>query len=313
MRWIRGSGSSRRCLRDNGWDKNMSTESVASWVRANRRIRRILMPVLVARRRFLLPFEKRREQMLSRVVDGNVVFHLDEFGGDYEIEVCSDIARRIILLGEYEASLAACCAELIDPRRDAIDVGANVGLFSGLMASLLDEDRRVLSIEPAYEAYNMLRSNLKRNGLDDRVTALQMVASDREGDHTMNVCRGKGEYSSIGPVVHEAARGIAVESRLVPWSTIDALCDAYCIEPGFIKMDVEGYEHRVLLGAEATIRRHRPIVVAEIHASMLRACGSDANSVVSWFRRMDYRVLNADCPFFEANEGFQGELLALPR
>lgn len=291
-------------------------KTLVNWVGARPPLRRVLGPLVLLRRLIMRPGRERQRRLIeaqySRIVEGSVVFRLPEFNGAYEVDIRSDLAKRIMFHGVYEPEVASLCELMVDPAMDALDIGANVGIFTGLLASHLNDGRRVASLEPTRSAHQLLLRNMERNKLGSRVLALQMVASDREGQHEINVCAGREEYSSCGPIVHPAVRGALTERYRVLGTTIDALCRQHGLEPGFMKIDVEGYEYRVLVGAAGTIGKYRPTILAEVSDSMLRSCGASSSILFSWFAQMGYQVLNAASLGAKAKGDFEGEVLAVP-
>ena len=214
--------------------------------------------------------------------------------------------------GAYEPEFASVCGRMVNPEMDALDIGANVGMFTGLIASHLNDGRRVASLEPTPGAHQLLMRNIERNGLESRVLALQMAASNKEGQLEIRFCVGREEYSSCGPVVHPAMGGALTERCPVPGTTIDELCRQHELEPGFIKIDVEGYEYNVLLGAERVIGKYRPTILAEVSDTMLRSCGASSSMLLSWLLERGYQVRNAACPSANASGDFDGEIVAVP-
>lgn len=304
-----GDGSRRSPGRQN-------MKALRTWVGARPPLRRLLRPLILVRRlvmRFGRDRQRRRiEAQYSRVLEGSVVFCMPEFNGAYEVDIRSDLAKRIMFDGAYEPEFASLCAVLVDPGMDALDIGANVGMFTGLIASHLNDGRRVASLEPTAGAHRLLLRNIDRNRLGSRVLALQMAASNRDGRHEIRFCPGREEYSSCGPVVHPAMGGELTERCPVPGTTIDGLCRQHELEPGFIKIDVEGYEYNVLLGAERVIRQYRPTILAEVSDSMLRSCGASSSMLISWLTERGYQVRNAACPSAKASGDFDGEVVAEP-
>lgn len=240
------------------------------------------------------------------------VVRLDEFGGDFELDVRSDLFSRVATNGYYEPELADRCRSWADTTRDALDVGANVGFFTCMLARTLPS-RRVLAIEPTPAALARLRRNIKRNGVADRVAIFSGAAADEGGQLTMNTVPGREEYSSLGALLHPSigqadTTTIAIEAR-----TVDQLVAEHGLVPGFIKIDVEGAEARVLRGAVETLRSHRPVVMAELSDTLLRVAGSSAREVVKFMDGHGYNVvdpLNPERPAFIRDFG---EMLCLPR
>ena len=71
---------------------------------------------------------------------------VDEFEGEFLLGPKSHLLHRVLAFGAYEPELAQLFVSHIDPDRDVIDVGANVGFFTNLAARKL-ETGRVLAIE----------------------------------------------------------------------------------------------------------------------------------------------------------------------
>jgi FkbM family methyltransferase len=126
-------------------------------------------------------------------------------------------------------------------RRRAIDVGAHIGIWSAFLATLFET---VEAFEPVSENFSCLTKNVTALNVWPRSVAL--------GDHAGFV---KMERHGKNSGCWHAVRGSGVE--------ICAL-DAYAFKDvDLIKIDVEGLEGRVLLGAEVTLHASKPVVVLE--------------------------------------------------
>ena len=290
----------------------------SDWLRARPIMRRLLMPGILLRRAiYVRPMQKYqlalRARLLRRVIGGTVTFDLSEFRGKFDVGIRSDVTTRVMFEGAYEREYAKRCSEVIDRERDAIDVGANVGFYTVLMASCLGAGRRVLSLEPTPKAYELLRRNVEQNHMSQKVIACQIAATARDGEETINVCVDREEYSSAGPVIHHSAAGSVVQSLVVPAAMLDTLCAKYTLKPGFLKIDVEGYEYQVLLGASHILKEFRPTILIELYDDLLRACGSSTSEVIAWLRTMGYRIFSAEGSSYETGRSYEGYALAMPR
>jgi FkbM family methyltransferase len=280
----------------------------------NRAARAALYPAVLLKRA-LEP--SRREivedvlRNLERCLADDPLVNLREYDGTFSVDRRSHLFARIAAEGAYEPALAAACAAHLDPSRDAIDVGANVGFYTTLLARKLAA-RRVLAIEPTRNALVKLHGNLARNAVEDRVIVFEGVASDREGTLEINTVAGKEEYSSLGALSHPSVDGEERRTERVASATIDGLVLRHGLVPGFIKIDVEGAEHRVLSGATETLRAHRPVVLSELSASLLRRNGSSAAEVVAYMRRLGYRIVDPLRPSGAFAEKEFGDMLCLP-
>jgi len=147
--------------------------------------------------------------------------------------------------GTFEAEETLLLRDLIGGTDTFVDVGANMGFYTCLARSL---GRRVLAVEPLPRNLQFLYANLQANGWDD-VEVFPLGLSDRAGQAVLH---GSGTSASLV----ENWAGPSNKRRVVPLSTLDILLEGRF--PGaklVIKIDVEGVEYDVLLGARQTLER----------------------------------------------------------
>lgn len=286
--------------------------NIGTWLRARPTLRQLLMPgILLRRALFVEPSQRRQRSLFSHVAGGTIAFDVAAFDGHFDIDARSDLAHRLMLEGAYETEFAVLCRSVIDRTRDAIDVGANVGFYSVLIGKLLGQGRRILAIEPTQRAHDLLLRNLARNSVSNAI-AVKAIAAASTGEKQLNVCIGREEYSSVVPISHASVTGAdKIDSVCVAATTIDTLCAIHGLRPGFIKLDVEGYEHQVLLGATTILREQRPTLLVEVNDASLMACGSSRRDLLAWLRKFGYRVHDA-ATRREAKDSVDGYVIAVP-
>jgi FkbM family methyltransferase len=284
-------------------------------VHRSRSLRRLLSPLIFAmkmlsrRRRLNAAFDA----LFENVMEGSLVVRVPHVDGQFEFDRRSRILRRIMIDGEYEPAFMEIVRKYIDPDRDALDVGANNGLFTVLMARLLGTGRRVLAVEPTPNALAYLRKNLLRNGCDN-IVVFEGVAGNECGNALLNTIPGMEEFSSlrgdIAPVI-SGALPQTVQIRAVS-RTLDSLVREHGLNPGFMKVDTEGAEFLVLSGAEELLSKARPVILAELVDAYLAGFGHSVGDVIALLKRFEYRVVNAASPDRPVTCPFSGEVLALP-
>lgn len=248
---------------------------------------------------------------LGASIVGDVVLDLPEFSGQFACSPRSDLFARVVAQGCYEPALVELLRGHLDPQRDFIDVGANIGFYSVLAAKLLP-GRRVLAVEPNPEARRRLAANLARNDVEAAVTVFAGVASAAPGEAELNLIDGMEEYSSIGAIVHAS---VAVETSrriAVPAETLDRLVERHGLAPGLIKIDVEGAEKLVFDGAVGTLKRFRPVILSELSPALLGPMGASAAEIVAQLEGLGYRVVDADDPASPPGSRPYGDVLCLP-
>jgi FkbM family methyltransferase len=278
-------------------------------------LRWALWPALALRRQWL----RRREQRMAPVFEriGSLfaedpVLRVQEFEGVFALSARSALFRRLLEQGEYEPALTRECLQRLDPTRDAIDVGANIGFHSVLFAQQLPQ-RRVLAVEPTENARRRLLRNVAMNGVEKRVLVFAGAASDRSGSIEIHSVDGLEEFSSIGAMAHPAIQGRPVATEQVATRTLDELVAEHDLEPGLLKVDVEGFEHHVFAGAQQTLARHRPVVVSELSDYLLRRNGASAREVVQGFEALGYRVFDPLHPNETPGNREFADMVCVPR
>jgi FkbM family methyltransferase len=136
------------------------------------------------------------------------------------------------------------------------DIGANVGMYSVFAA--LAREARVYAFEPEAENYALLNANIRLNGVGERVLAFCAALSDRAGIDKLYLSEALagGSCHSLGAEV-----GFDLKPRRAAFTQgaialrFDDLVDQGAVPvPAFVKIDVDGFEHKVLRGMEETLR-----------------------------------------------------------
>ncbi len=143
-----------------------------------------------------------------------------------------------------------------------IDGGAFTGDTLLLFHELFPKSR-IFAFEPQKSAYEKLTHNIAKHKLDTQ---------------TVPLCRGLSHCSEKIPLYtrfaadsaascHNHTQDDKILTETITTVTVDEVFK-YNTEPlGLIKLDVEGFEKKALQGAEKTIRKHKPVIVAAIYHS----------------------------------------------
>lgn len=171
---------------------------------------------------------------------------------------------------DCEREVVKAMKSLIRPGDTALDIGANIGVFTLLLARWVGPSGAVHAFEPAPESLNALRYHAGLNELSDRVTIVAEAVSDQVGMAAFYAHSRSGE-NSLNPFMMD--RMAAAEKIEVPLTTIDAYCSQTNITPSFLKFDIEGFEFHALEGGMQTLRRARPRMLIEFHAHLWAEVG----------------------------------------
>jgi FkbM family methyltransferase len=159
-------------------------------------------------------------------------------------------ALRARRTGERELRLLDV---LCEPRRAALDVGANKGIYTYLCRKYCE---RVYAVEAHPELARQLRRSFHR-----KVQVLQYALSDNAGTATIHVPMVSGkQVDTRGSLETRSVEGYAFKSIEVTTRRLD---DLALRDVGFLKIDVEGHELSVLRGAMGFLEREQPTALVE--------------------------------------------------
>jgi len=245
------------------------------------------------------------------VMGGSLIVRVPDFRGIFELDVRSHILHFILVYRDYEHDIVKLIEQYTDPEKDILDVGANIGLHSVLFTRLIKTGSKVLAIEPAPNALKYLEINLKRNKCREKVIVYKGIAADSVNQYELNTIEGMEEYSTLGNMNHPNVSGMKKKSILVQGNTIDNLVNTYMLNPGFIKIDTEGAEFKVLSGAREIIKVHRPIILSELSEKLLHVQGSSCEEVYNLLKEYNYKILDTNT-LKPVCGPVEGEILAIP-
>jgi len=137
--------------------------------------------------------------------------------------------------------------------RLALDVGANVGVWTGAALQLWP-NCRVHAFEVSPHTYKRLEAAVEKLLLGTRLELHGMGLAEQEGKQTMYYFPGHDELTCDSPR-HESYVRVPFEAN---FTTLDIFCGERGIEEiDYLKIDVEGAEHRVLRGARSLLQNDK--------------------------------------------------------
>lgn len=177
-----------------------------------------------------------------------------------------------------------------------VDVGANIGWFAVLAAHRVGPSGHVAAFEPRADLYRRLRDSVAANGFLDRCSLHDIALG--ETDSEMEIASVPDELNpGHSFLVRERLQVGAVSWGKVPVRPLDGFDFGRPLD--LIKVDVEGAEAMVLSGAQALLRRDKPILIAELFPEWLRKVSRvEPEAYLSMLRDLGYRIheLTADGP-----------------
>ena len=236
------------------------------------------------------------------------------YGTRLQVYLGNDLSRQIYVAGCIDPNEFAFLDRLLQPGMTFFDIGANEGIYSVFAAKRVGRKGKVWAFEPSGRELERLRRNLKLNGLDVRVFPLALAERSGEAELTVAGYEHEGQ-NTLGKFAHEgieAARRETVKLERLD----DIVAQKRPARIDVIKADVEGAELRLFRGAQATLRKYRPILLFEVSAGSLEHQESSAEGLLEYLRDQEYALFFFDprtgLPAAATLQRYSDNMLAVP-
>jgi FkbM family methyltransferase len=191
------------------------------------------------------------------------------------------VSRKIRDQGLWEPFETSLIVSRLNTGDVFVDVGANIGYFSIIAASLVGDQGQVYAFEPDPENYRLLEKNCAHNfsqlnvhavcgGLSSRDCAGQLFLSeDNLGDH--QIYAGTGEREQLDITLYQGADYLRRQLDQSQFNTIS-----------MIKVDTQGSEFDVMLGLMPLLQEMPvpPTILIELTPFSLRQAGSSGRALI---------------------------------
>ena len=205
------------------------------------------------------------------------------------------IGAQLIAGLPHEANVEAALRAHLSLGATFLDIGANIGVFTALGASLVGDRGRVIAVEPIPRNVALIERAARRNGFGS-VELIRAAASDTRGEielRTHTSTSNSATPAAAGERLRSVDGGATVR---VPTVVLDEVLKNLT-RLDLVKIDVEGMEPRALRGLQQTLDRFRPILIGEFHPwAIERACGESPFDFLTWMskRYASISVLHRD-------------------
>jgi FkbM family methyltransferase len=208
-----------------------------------------------------------------------------------------DQSATHIFFQHYEKEEAEIISSYVKKGMRVLDIGANIGYFTLLMAQKVGANGRVYSFEPNPRMVSQLKKNIGLNkDLNDGRIKLQDIAlgnSEGESDFYSPVRGAEG----VGGL-KDTKRAEFGELFRVRVSKLDTWISEEKIEKiDFVKMDVEGGELDILLGAPIMLGKMRPTILFEVVELNTAPYGYSGKDIFEYLRLYSYQIMPLSCGY----------------
>jgi FkbM family methyltransferase len=193
----------------------------------------------------------------------NGEFHLVRNGLRWRLNPADFVHADVFWLGRKDYYDVYHLQRMLQPGNVFFDIGANFGYYSVVLASRLNKQLHTYAFEPNPSTLERLRYHVAINDLQEVVRVHDLALSDQVGTAALATKEGNsGGAHLVYP---------NMESTLVRLTTLDVFCEEQrLLRLDAVKIDVEGFEERVLLGGRLALKRWQPVLLLELEPSRLR-------------------------------------------
>jgi len=180
------------------------------------------------------------------------------------------ISAELLIFKTHEPLTTELLKKELKKGMVCLDVGSNIGYYVLLERKIVGSEGRVIAVEPSQLNFSYLKKNVHQNGFSDiEAFKFAFTSSDRVVPFLMDA------QSNLSRVVNGNVCSLEGLVMKVPARSLDSFTAQYRFDKlDFLRMDIEGHEVHVFSGGLCTIERFRPILLIEVHKSLIGLKGT---------------------------------------
>lgn len=192
---------------------------------------------------------------------------------------------------QHHRALAPTILRLVPSNGVVFDVGAHAGQYTKLFARAADRGR-VYAFEPGSYARSILRTVVWLHRLTNVAVMPIALGSEARLDTLTIPLKRSGSFGfGLSHLGEPSARWPAVTQEIVALATIDGMAETLGLARlDFVKADIEGWELRLLHGAERTLERFRPRLLLELTSAALARAGDQLDDAFAFLTGRGYQA-----------------------
>jgi len=173
------------------------------------------------------------------------------------------ITPHLITDSQWEPNITKFITSVLKPGMNVVEIGANIGYYSTIIAAKIGPQGHLWSFEPNSEVYKLLKLNLEINGYSDRSSSIHGAVSDSSGMAQFTALEDHKVSSSL--MCEEDLNSIEARKYENESRSFEFVNTYHLDNPalGFngaqidlLKMDAEGFEWKIFEGAQEFLSRN---------------------------------------------------------
>lgn len=229
-------------------------------------------------RKLYLKFRKFRDRhrVVVKTIDGIA----------YQLHLNELIDSDIFYYGCFEEDTTRALKALIRPGMTVMDIGANMGAHTLPMARIVGLDGCVIAFEPMDWAQKKLNTNIELN-LFTNIVVEKIALSNKThvGPAGFRASWDKYDLTADGVEPEEAVTFERLDNYIKTHSLLAV---------DFIKLDVDGFEYKILKGSVETLNRFMPTLSMELGNWTLEQQGDTLEALTNFLHSIGYKFLREE-------------------
>ena len=176
------------------------------------------------------------------------------------------LSSHLLMDGYWEMWLTELFATIARPGMKVVDIGANLGYFTLLLADLVGPEGHVTAFEPNTDLARRMTQSLAINGFGRTSTVHEQALSDAEIDMLLVVPAAEPKNGHLLPADHPAATDDATETRHMRTRRLDSYAELW--DADLIKIDADTSEQAIWHGMSGILESRRPLTIVLEFARM---------------------------------------------
>lgn len=221
------------------------------------------------------------------------------FNSFFKIEIIKyptdELARRIALINHHDINVI-------------IDIGANIGQYGAEMRNLGFKGE-IISFEPMKKAFDILEKIASK---DINWKVYNYSIGERDGQTTINIAKNSVSSSlldNLPQLIESAPEAKFVEKETIEIQKLDSVFDSFNLKGKniYLKIDTQGYEEMVLLGAEKSLKSIKGIQIEMSFISSYKGT-MPFEMMKDKLNKLGFQLLALENGFYDKKTGKQLEI-----
>lgn len=210
--------------------------------------------------------------------------------GIFFIDPISNFGNRLLNELTYEENIRSQLFLILRESDTFIDLGSNEGYFSVIASNIIKEKGKVFAVEPQIRLLHVIENNIKENNLMN-ITIVPFGISDK--NEKLNLILTPSINTGSSSFIN-SFRSVFWTKQLVECISLDELFVRYKIpHTKLIKIDVEGFDLKVLMGAEYVLKNKLiDYIILESHSVQLSKINQSVIGIDKLLTSFGYKKIN---------------------